>query len=648
MPPATTSACSASSGCVRIGTGSAPSKPRARARTTLERPDGTALFSPALAGGQAAGLYSIVGAEELLELGWRTRAHREPALGRGAMTDAVRSFMDKKAVAQVLEQIAAFLELKGENPFRIRAFRTAAKAVGSFPADVREGLEDGSLASTKGVGPATLQIVSEIVTTGRASMLEELREQIPPGLVEMLAVSGLGVAKIRQIHEVLGIDSLPELEAAALDGRLARLPRFGPKTSENILKGIAYLRQASAYRLLHHAADEAEGLRAALARLPGVLQAFVAGDVRRRLEVVRDLVLVIVADVAPGELFKRLSQLPGVHEYAGQDDRRLTLRFAGGASAQIIVTTPVNTGAVLAQATGSEAHLRQLAAHAATCDLALTGAALWRGSAFVPTPDEAAFYRTLGLDLIPPELREGNGEIDAAADHTLPRLLERADLRGFLHCHTRYSDGSNTVEELALACREAGYDWIGITDHSQAAAYAGGLRPDDLARQADEIDEVNGRLEGIRVLKGVEADILQDGRIDFDDAVLARLDFVIASIHSRFNMGEREMTARMLAAMDNPYLTIIGHPTGRLLLSRDPVRARPRRGDREGGGDRRGARDQRRSAPAGPRLAHGPTRAGARRRDLDRRRCAQRRRDRERGLRRRHRPEGMAGPGRRR
>ena len=486
------------------------------------------------------------------------------------MTDAVRSFMDKKAVAQVLEQIAAFLELKGENPFRIRAFRTAAKAVGSFPADVREGLEDGSLASTKGVGPATLQIVSEIVTTGRASMLEELREQIPPGLVEMLAVSGLGVAKIRQIHEVLGIDSLPELEAAALDGRLARLPRFGPKTSENILKGIAYLRQASAYRLLHHAADEAEGLRAALARLPGVLQAFVAGDVRRRLEVVRDLVLVIVADVAPGELFKRLSQLPGVHEYAGQDDRRLTLRFAGGASAQIIVTTPVNTGAVLAQATGSEAHLRQLAAHAATCDLALTGAALWRGSTFVPTPDEAAFYRTLGLDLIPPELREGNGEVDAAADHALPRLLERADLRGFLHCHTRYSDGSNTVEELALACREAGYGWIGITDHSQAAAYAGGLRPDDLARQADEIDEVNGRLEGIRVLKGVEADILQDGRIDFDDAVLARLDFVIASVHSRFNMGEREMTARMLAAMDNPYLTIIGHPTGRLLLSRDP------------------------------------------------------------------------------
>lgn len=486
------------------------------------------------------------------------------------MTDAVRSFMDKKAVAQVLEQIAAFLELKGENPFRIRAFRTAARAVGSFPGDLRDGLDDGSLAAAKGVGPATLQIVSEIVATGRASMLEELREQIPPGLVEMLAISGLGIAKIRQIHEVLDIDSVPELEAAALDGRLARLPRFGPKTSENILKAIAFLRQASAFRLSHHAADEAEGLRAALERLPGVLQAVVAGEVRRRVEVVRDIVIVIVAAVPPAELFRRLSQLPGIHEFAGQDDRRMTLRFAGGASAQIVVTTPVNTGAVLVQATGSERHLRELGAHAASRDFTLTGAALWHGSEFVATPDEARFYATLGLDFIPPELREGQDEIEAAAHHALPRLLEREDLRGFLHCHTRYSDGSNSVEELALACRAAGYEYVGITDHSQAAAYAGGLKPDDLARQSDEIDELNARLDGIRVLKSVEADILQDGRIDFDEAVLARLDFVIASVHSRFNMGEREMTARMLAAMDNPHLTIIGHPTGRLLLSRDP------------------------------------------------------------------------------
>jgi DNA polymerase (family 10) len=484
--------------------------------------------------------------------------------------ETLKDFMDKKAVADVLEQIAAFLELRGENPFRIRAFRSAARAIGSYGGDLRQGLDDGSLAAAKGVGPATLQIASELINTGRAGILEELREQVPPGLVEMLAISGLGVAKIRQIHDVLGIESLPDLEAAATDGRLAKLPRFGRKTSENILKSIAFLRQANAFRLSHHAAEEAEGLRSALARLPGVTAAIVAGDVRRRSEIVRDLVLVLVAEVSPAELFKRLSQFPGVHEFAGQDERRLTLRFAGGASAQIVVTTPVNVGAVLVQATGSEQHLDELAKHASERGFSLAGAALWRGSEFVPTPDEERLYGALGLPLVAPELREGQGEVAAAARGELPRLLEIGDLRGFLHCHTNYSDGSNTAEQLAVACRAAGYQYVGITDHSQAAAYAGGLSSEDLLRQADEIDEVNSRIEGIRVLKGVEADILADGRVDFEEQVLARLDFVIASIHSRFNMSPPEMTARMLAAMDNPYLTIIGHPTGRLLLSRDP------------------------------------------------------------------------------
>ncbi|MDF3054002.1 MAG: hypothetical protein K0S19_2107, partial [Geminicoccaceae bacterium] len=469
--------------------------------------------------------------------------------------ESVKDYMDKKAVAQVLEQIAAFLELKSENPFRIRAFRTAARAITGFPGDLRASLDDGSLASAKGIGPATLQIVTELVNTGKASMLEELREQIPPGLVEMLEISGLGVAKIRQIHDVLGIDSLPELEAAAHDGRLAKLPRFGARTSENVLKAIAFLRQASSYRLSHHAADEAEGLRAALERLPGVISAIVAGDVRRRSEVVRELVFVLVAESSPAELFRRFSQLPGVHEFAGQDERRLTLRFAGGASAQIVVTTPVNAGAVLVQATGNDGHLRELASWAGDRGFALSGAALWRGSQFVATPDEATFYQAMGLSFIPPELREGRGEVAAAAHGSLPRLIERNDLKGFLHCHTNYSDGSNSVEQLALACKQAGYEYLGVTDHSQAAAYAGGLRPEDVARQADEIDQVNDKLEDFRVLKGIEADILQDGTIDYEETVLQRLDFVIASVHSRFNMGEKEMTARILRAMENPYLT---------------------------------------------------------------------------------------------
>jgi DNA polymerase (family 10) len=478
--------------------------------------------------------------------------------------------VDRKTVAQVLEQIAAFLELKGENPFRIRAFHTAARAISGLATEVGQALEDGTLAATKGVGPATLQIVEELVSTGRTTLLEELREQVPPGLVEMLQISGLGVAKIRQIHESLGIDSLPELEEAAQDGRLARLPRFGEKTAQNILKGIAFLRQASGWRLSHHALEEAQALRDALARLPGVQRAEIAGEVRRRLEVVREIVLVLVADAAPAEVFARLSQLPGVTEFAGKDERRVTLRFAGGTTAQVVVTTPVNAGAVLLHATGSEDHLQQLAAHARAQGCSLDGAALWRGSAFVPTPDEETVYGALGLAVVPPELREGRDELALAAAGAFPRLLERGDLQGFLHCHTTYSDGTNTVRQIAEACREAGYRYVGITDHSQAASYAGGLSSDDVARQCDEIDEVNARLEGIRVLKGIEADILQDGALDFPADVLDRLDFVIGSIHSRFNMPREEMTARMLAAMDDPHLTIVGHPTGRLLLSRDP------------------------------------------------------------------------------
>jgi DNA polymerase (family 10) len=477
---------------------------------------------------------------------------------------------DRKAVARVLEQIAAFLELKGENQFRVRAFRSAARAVAGLPGGVDVALRDGSLASAKGIGPATLQIVQELADTGHASLLGELRAQVPVGLVEMLDISGLGVSKVRVIHETLGIDSIPELEAAARDGRLAALPRFGPKTAENVLRGIQFLRQTSGFRLSHHATEEAATLQAALGALPGVLHAHVAGDVRRRMEVVADQVIVLVADAPPDDIFGRIAQVPGVHEFAGQDERRVTLRFAGGSAVQVVVTTTVNAGAVLVQATGSEAHLRLLSEHAAARGFALHGAALWRGSSFVPTPDEATLYGALGLALVPPELREGAGELAAAADGTLPRLVEEADIRGFLHCHTNYSDGSNTVAEIAAACRAAGYAYVGITDHSEAAAYAGGLDADDLRRQWDEIDAANERLAGIRVLKGIEADILQDGRVDFPERVLEQLDFVIASVHSRFGLDERAMTARMLTALDNPFVTIIGHPTGRLLLAREP------------------------------------------------------------------------------
>jgi DNA polymerase (family X) len=476
------------------------------------------------------------------------------------------AMMDRTGVARSLEQIAAYLDFKGENPFRVRAFTAAARSVLGFAGDLETGIGDGTLSQTKGIGPAILQIVTELVSAGRSGLLDELRAEIPAGLVDMLAIPGLGVAKIRQIRDTLGIETLPDLEAAARDGRLAGLPRFGERTAAKILQGIAFLRQASAWRLSHHAAQEAEAFRHAFAQLPHISAAYTAGEVRRCCEVVGELVTVLVADVPPEEVFRQLGAMPGVNEIAGEDERRATLRFAGGSSVRVVVTPPQNLGAVLVQATGSSDHLAALAAHAKAQGFNFAGAALWRGSRFVATPTEESLYAAIGLPWIPPELRESGREVGPP----VPPLLEFADLRGFLHCHTRASDGSNTIAEIAAACRGAGYQYVGITDHSRAAAYAGGLAIEEIAEQWAEIDAINATSDDFRVLKGIESDILADGTLDYPDDVLAGFDFVIGSIHSRFNLSRDEMTDRVCAAMSSRYLTILGHPTGRLLLSREP------------------------------------------------------------------------------
>lgn len=471
--------------------------------------------------------------------------------------------MDKQAARQTLEQIAAFLELKGETRFRIQAYQNAARALAGFTGDIAGGVQSGALASIKGVGPATLEVVRDLIATGRSSVLDELREQIPPGLVEMLRIPGLGVAKVRQIHHALGIESLAELDLAAQDGRLAKLPRFGAKTAANVRKGIVFLRETSEYRLFHYALGEAQGVQQALAGLEGVRAVELAGSVRRCREVIRDLDLVVVAenDDARTSLVKRLGQVTGVTEFAGTEGT-VTLRFASGTVVDVFLATPETFGLAWVRATGSEAHLAELDARARARGVALTPGA--------PFPDEASVYHALGLAWIPPELREGMGECEAAASGRLPILVEQADLRGLLHCHTNYSDGASTVAEWAQACRAAGYEWIGITDHSVSSPYAGGLAPSAIATQRDEIDVVNHGTTNFRVLQGVEADILEDGTLDYGSETLDRFDFVIGSIHSRFGMTESEMTRRVLSAMDDPHLTIIGHPTGRLLLAREP------------------------------------------------------------------------------
>src|SRR5216117_464855 len=401
------------------------------------------------------------------------------------------------------------------------------------------------------------------LAASRSSAIDELREQVSPGLAEMLRIPGLGAAKVRRIHESLAIESLAELEAAAGDGRLAALPRFGAKTAESVRRGIASLRQASGPRLFHHAQDELEAVRSALAGLEGsgLLRVEIAGVVRRRCEVIEalDLVAVHEGQAARETLVPRLGRAYGVTEIAGRGGN-VTLRFASGTVVDVLLTTPERFGLDWIRATGSADHVAALETRARAMGVSLS-------TAF---PDEPSLYRALGLAWVPPELREGHGELEAAANDGLPRLVERGDLRGFLHCHSNYSDGTVTIAEWSAACRAAGYEWVGITDHSKSAAYSGGLATEDVTHQHAEIDEVNDGAHGFRVLKGVEADILADGTLDYGAAVLARFDFVIGSIHSRFGMSEAEMTRRVLTAMDDPHFTILGHPTGRLLLQREP------------------------------------------------------------------------------
>jgi len=469
--------------------------------------------------------------------------------------------MDKPAVRQALDEIARFLELKGANPFRVRAYENAARAVMAFPGDLREGLRSGELARVRGLGKATLEVVSEMLDSGRASALDELREEIPPGLVEMMRIPGLGVTKIRKIHDALGIDSLAELDAAATDGRLAALPRFGARTAENIRKGIASLGRSLEFRLLHHAAAEAASIRESLAALEGVTRVEIAGSLRRRRELIRDLDFVVVHrdPEARDAITRRLRSTPGVMESSGAGGA-VTLRFTSGTVVDVFLTPAAELGLTWLRATGSVVHLAQLEARARDRGVSLAHGAY---------AEERDVYQALGLAWIPPELREGSGEVDAAANGTLPQLLEESDLRGFLHCHSNYSDGTTTIKEWAEACGRAGYAWMGLSDHGPAA-FAGGLKAEDVPRQHEEIDAVNRASSSFVVFKGVEADILADGRLDYGAPTLDRFDFVIGSVHTRFGMTEAEMTTRVLTAMDDPHLTILGHPTGRLLLSRDP------------------------------------------------------------------------------
>jgi DNA polymerase (family 10) len=387
----------------------------------------------------------------------------------------------------------------------------------------------------------------------------------------MLRVPGLGTAKIQKIHEGLGVSSLVELEAAATDGRLAKLPRFGVGTAAKILKGIAYLRENSAYMLYPRALAESAHMLAAVLAHPGVEIAMLAGSLRRRNEIVRDIDVVAACSEEPERVAADFAGAPGVREAVHRGEGAVMIRFVDGTVLDLHCVTPDRFAVALWRATGNVLHENQVTEFANERGLTIENDELHDADdARIAVLDERALYGALGLDYVEPELREGRGEVEAAATHALPMLIESSDIRGVLHCHSDYSDGKATIAEMAAAAKALGWAYIGITDHSQSAFYAGGLKPEAVLAQHAEIDRLNSSDLGVRILKGVEADILADGQIDYDPELLDRFDYVIASVHSRFSMDRATMTARVLRALDDPHVTILGHPTGRLLLSREP------------------------------------------------------------------------------
>ena len=478
--------------------------------------------------------------------------------------------MDSQVAAHRLNEIALLLEVRGENPFKSRAFAQAGRTIGELEEeDIGPKVRSKEISKLPGIGATTFAVLADLVETGESAYLQSLRESTPAGLIEMLRIPGLGPTRIHRLHEGLGIESVSDLEAAIKDGRIAKLSGFGVKTAEKILKGIATVRETSG-QLMHTVAyPEAGRLQRAIARLDGVRQAEIAGSLRRIAEVVRDIELVASCS-DPADVAKAAGKVPGVQEVEKGDEGTLRLTMIGGARANLHCAGNDEFPVAFWRATGSPEHCDAVISRLRDRGFSIRNNRLVDAKGKVIEADEEAIYRHAGLAYIPVELRENRGEIEASESGSLPDLIELDDLRGILHCHSKYSDGSTTVADMADAARARGWSYIGISDHSQAASYAGGLDRDAVLRQHDEIDALNQGLKGFRVLKGIEADILADGTVDYGDDLLDRFDYVIGSIHSRFGMGQAEMTERILKAMSDPRLTIIGHPTGRLLLRREP------------------------------------------------------------------------------
>ncbi len=478
--------------------------------------------------------------------------------------------MTKDQVASALREIGTILELQGENPFKCRAYLNGARTLETSATDLTELVRTNRLGELPGIGDALREKITTLITTGKLPYLEELRSSIPAGLLPLLDLPGLGPKKLRALRDKLKIESLEALTQACQDGRLAALEGFGEKTATNLLEAID--RHAN-YKKLHRLGTALPAARTLLEHLkqsPLVLHAEIAGSLRRGKEVVKDLDL-IASSKKPKEVMKLFVSSPNVEKVVNHGETKSSVILTGGIPCDLRVIPPESWATALAHFTGSKEHNIALRQRAIDRGLHLSEWGLLKGKSKTPLKlkDEKELHKALGLAFIPPELREDSGEIAAAEKNELPDLLTRDQIRGCLHNHTLASDGQNSLSSMAQAAAEQGLEWLGIADHSKSSFQANGLDAKRLEKQIEEIRLLNSKKPKCTLLSGTECDILKDGKLDFPDSLLSGLDYVVASVHSGFTSDEKEMTQRIIRAMENPHVTCLGHPTGRLLLERE-------------------------------------------------------------------------------
>jgi DNA polymerase (family 10) len=490
--------------------------------------------------------------------------------------------MSKDEVAEILVNIGTLLELKGENPFKTRAYHNAARTIETLSEPLDKLIAENRLGEVKGIGEALQQKITALVTTGRLPYYEELRASVPKGLVDMLEISGLGPKKLRALNLELGIESVEQLEQACKDGKVAGLAGFGEKTQQNLLEGIHRRRAYASRHLYADALRVAEPLLERVRQHPEVTRCSTAGSLRRCKEIIGDIDL-LASSKKPAEVIADFTKLPGILNVIAQGDTKASVLLEGGIQADLRVVSDAEFPFALAYFTGSKEHNIVMRQRAIARGLRLNEYGLFKSKEETRDPKllvacatEEEIYQKLDLAYVPPELREAMGEFEAAEKHALPRLLDWSDLRGSLHNHSNWSDGHQTLEEIARGMIGLGCAYWAVTDHSKASFQANGLDEARLRKQLQEIRDLNKKLEDegedFRLLTGSEVDILKDGRLDFPDELLAELDVVVASIHQSFTLSEAEMTARLVGAANNPFVHTLGHLTGRLLLEREPYK----------------------------------------------------------------------------